>query len=110
MDSSDVTKFSLNFPLSTNQLDLGKFRLLSETESERLNNNDFDNAMLVGQFDSKNYFHLVNVRNFDYVCVSQEIMQEFEDKDSEEENIIGDEEMDKQSFKSEKNQKTTNNK
>ena len=56
MDSSDVTKFSLNFPLSTNQLDLGKFRLLSETESERLNNNDFDNQIneLKAQLDILN--------------------------------------------------------
>ena len=56
MDQTTITKFSLNFPLSENQLDLGKFNLLSETESDRLNTNSFANQIneLKAQLDIVN--------------------------------------------------------
>ena len=41
MDYQSLTKFSLNIPLSSPGLDIGAFNLLSETESDRLNNNSY---------------------------------------------------------------------
>lgn len=39
----------------------------------RQEDDDYDGAFLLGLFDSKNYLHLVNIKNFDYLFVSHDI-------------------------------------
>ena len=40
MEAHSIPKYTLNFPLSPNEADIGKFNLLSETESDRRNHGD----------------------------------------------------------------------
>lgn len=56
MESSSITKYSLNIPLSPPSLDLGTFSLLSETESDRANTNSFATQIteLKGQLEIVN--------------------------------------------------------
>ena len=62
----------------------------------RPENNDFESCFPCGLYDSKNYLHLVNIKNFDYSYVSQELV--VEEEIEEEDDLldgddIGDEEM-----------------
>jgi hypothetical protein len=60
----------------------------------RPENDDFEKAFLLALFDSKNYLHLVNIKNFDYSYVSHDIPMEYQiDRDDSDRENVDEEEM-----------------
>jgi hypothetical protein len=59
----------------------------------RQQESDYENSFLMGLFDSKNYLHLVNIRNFDYSFVVQNIQVGLDIDDDSDREQISDEEM-----------------